>query len=82
MQNHALSLAQQVRQLVRLTGTTWLLGTPNALHVNLSTMQAGFQVDVIAYGGSKTSAAISMHPRIRVHQIPELYASSHAILLV
>ncbi|KAK9909090.1 hypothetical protein WJX75_007012 [Coccomyxa subellipsoidea] len=34
--------------------------------------QAGLQVHVIAYGGSKTNAAIARHQNIRVHTIPEL----------
>ncbi|EIE25385.1 glycosyl transferase family 1 protein [Coccomyxa subellipsoidea C-169] len=34
--------------------------------------QAGVQVHVIAYGGSKTNAAITKHQNIRVHTIPEL----------
>ncbi|CAL8460619.1 g148 [Coccomyxa elongata] len=34
--------------------------------------QAGLQVHVIAYGGSKVRAAIAAHQNIRVHIIPEL----------
>lgn len=39
-------------------------------------MQAGLQVHVIAYGGSKTNAAITKHQNIRVHTIPELYVQN------
>lgn len=75
MQNHALSLAQQVRASKQSQVPAKSLGFC-ALSLNLSfgAFQAGLQVHVIAYGGSKVRAAIAAHQNIRVHIIPELCA--------
>ncbi len=77
MQNHALSLAQQVSQVVDLSarGSLAIRFFPFVL-LNECVMQAGVQVHVIAYGGSKTNAAITKHQNIRVHTIPELYVQN------
>ena len=72
MQNHALSLAQQVR-VHRFQQRVWVL-CPVRLNLSFGALQAGLQVHVIAYGGSKVRAEIAAHQGIRVHIIPELCA--------
>lgn len=74
MQNHALSLAQQVV----VVGNTGLIHASSVQAV-LSTacmcdvLQAGLMVDVLAFGGSQPSGAIAGCQNIHIHCIPEAY---------